>query len=973
MKVQNSTSSRVSSLWSTNNYPADCNAYYSTVSASPSASSAWNASQNTAFFSSAYDCLLSINSYVSASESFQKTDAWVWWTTVVSVETEWIDTYTYTTTSYELTTLCDGIPRAVTTEGAKSSSTTYTSTAIVRNATTTTYNSTYSTSTAPFTTPPPMCSLGCNACSMLYAAADWSQSSYDAKSDYTAEVAYPFDCPSAPDPDDTNKDGLEDCQVQVWSAQLFYWPVSTTNGNVCNKTGTTITATPTGDGPNTYNLNGTILTSPTVYVSFYNLSYESIHYNHTYSYVTDTLMSFNATDISSQRGYHGSDGTFSFDYADLPPNPVPSSAWFGQAICWFDSSECIPMATTAYAPALAFPSVFYNMSNLNPQWTAKQCALGVEGDGVWDPPVACQSASSVVGPALGPAIVTTTTSVIETTKPAPSATPTQPASQTSASDPMPASTSVGSAPATASATAEAQSNVADTTEASLSNPTSVSVALDTTTPTKSQSSNFVVDGNTASPSGNGHTASSQGSTSRDVGGIIASALGMSRSSAISAVLTTQMSSSQQQEDPNATDNVGTTSQTGTLPNVVGTPTSVIGDILGSSWDTTTSVQSHAAPSATSAGSIHAPSVTGQDNSPSDDSPSDQSAVLTIGGSTWTAATRSDGDMIIGGTTVAPSQTVTLGNQVVSINAAGEVVDGTSTLTIPHIEGNTGTAASDAIFTAGNSVYTAVDQGSGVVVVAQSTLSKGGAPLTLGDQIVSADSSAVVIDGTKTVALSPTGRTDDAVGQAIVFTAGSATYTATALRSGVLVVAQHTVSVGGAPLTLDNQVVSADRSGVVIDGTKTVALSPAGSTYGSAEQVVVFTAGSATYTATEHSSGLVGVDQSTLSVGGPPTTLGSEVVSAASSGLVLDGTTTLSFSSEVPAGSSSMSTPSSGQSSGTASGSVAGAIQGSESPSSNPSVSIAVAASNAGYRNMWCVDWRLMILLLGVALLGVYTW
>lgn len=111
---------------------------------------------------------------------------------------------------------------------------------------------------------------------MLQAAADYSVTSLVSQSDYAdLDIAFPFDCPYAPQPGDTNKDGVEDCVVEVWSAQMFYWPVTVTGGDLCNNTGTTVTAAPTGDGPNTFSLSDTILTSPTVYVSFYNLSVSS--------------------------------------------------------------------------------------------------------------------------------------------------------------------------------------------------------------------------------------------------------------------------------------------------------------------------------------------------------------------------------------------------------------------------------------------------------------------------------------------------------------------------------------------------------------------------------------------------------------------------------------------------------------------------------------------------------------------------
>jgi len=592
------------SLWTTVNYPANCDNYFQSVWASPSLSSAWNASENAGYFSSAYDCLSSLASYASASESYEQSNVYVWWSTVTETEAADFVTETFTSTHYKLTTLCDGIPRAITGVNASTSKTTYTTTDEYMSATVATYRTTYSTSTKPFTTPPPRCTLGCKACSMLMEAADWTQSSYDAKSDYSANVLYPWDCPFLPTPDDTNPLLPEDCQVDVWSAQLFYWPVTTINGNVCGKSGTTITPTPTGDGPNTFNLNGTILTSPTVYVSFYNLSYETAYFNSTSSYIGNTLMAFNATDIQSQRGYHGVDGNFSFNYADLPPNPVPSSAWFGQADCWFNKNYCIPIATTSYAPALVFPSVFLHMTNFNPKWTAKQCALGVEGNGIWDPPVACQPVSSLSGPALAP-ITSTTTAITSPTTPAtPSSTPDPPATETM----------------TRTQTQTSTGQDASVTQSSNGvNPPSTSQAH----PTPSTSSHL------------------------NIGGIIASVLGMSRTSS---------------DPPDMS-----------LPNSVS-------DQLSSS-------------------SVDSASMSGDPESPISISTAPtlgSEAVVTIDYSTMEAYRESENWAVIGGTTFKPGQTVTMGSHLLSIDPSGNILDGTATFTLESInEAVTATRASES--------------------------------------------------------------------------------------------------------------------------------------------------------------------------------------------------------------------------------------------------------------------------------------
>ncbi|KAK5710488.1 hypothetical protein LTR17_018844 [Elasticomyces elasticus] len=562
--------------WSTVNYPTDCNAYYTSPGASPSALPKWNATQNSAFFSSAYDCLSSISVYVSSSTDWGYSN--IETTTVTTTMPKIILTDTHTTTSYRLTTLCDGYPRVVTGVNASSTVQTQTSTyALQESAEVTEFESTFSG--APFPTPPPSCHLNCAACSMLIDAASYTYSSQYANSITDGEYISPVFCPYAPSPYDTDEDGSNDCQVDVYSAQLFYWPVTTVSGDLCNKTGTTITPTRTGDGPNTSVLNNSItLTSPSVYVSFHNLSYLTNNFNSTQSYVTNTLMAFPPDEILSMRGYHGNGGNFSLNIADLPPNQVPASAYFGQAACFPDpEAACLPIGATAYQPALAFPSVFYQLSGFNTAWTGKSCQLGYAGGGIWDPPVALQAAETAEGPsAPNPVAYTTTSSAFTSTTAAPSITPvsgpaqttssaastqssytalpesessTDPGDSTSSTEPTQYSSLTPPADPTQFATgstdspspADSSSGVentpeseypsssaptltpfADPTQSAIASPDSSSSAQTSTSEGNTPVSGYV--------SSSASAPSSSSSSSQDIGGIIASAIGLSKTS-----------------------------------------------------------------------------------------------------------------------------------------------------------------------------------------------------------------------------------------------------------------------------------------------------------------------------------------------------------------------------------------------------------------------------------------------------------
>ncbi|KAK5710484.1 hypothetical protein LTR17_018840 [Elasticomyces elasticus] len=226
---------------------------------------------------------------------------------------------------------------------------------------------------------------------MVSAAAFYSSSSYAAAGDQeaAASVPVPYSCPTPPLPD-MDEGGAAECAVMIESAQTYYWPVTVVNGDLGNKTGTTTTPIPTGSGPNTIDIGGGI-----------------------------TL------DVSSQRDNHGGSGTYSVNYGDLPPNLVSSSAWFGQVECFNGVSTCLPIGTTAYEPDLVWPSIFSDISSLNPKWTAKSCSLGIEFDGVWDPPSALQPASTLDGLSTPvPTVVQTTpSSEPESTPASPSSAP----------------------------------------------------------------------------------------------------------------------------------------------------------------------------------------------------------------------------------------------------------------------------------------------------------------------------------------------------------------------------------------------------------------------------------------------------------------------------------------------------------------------------------------------------------------------
>ena len=125
-----------------------------------------------------------------------------------------------------------------------------------------------------------------------------------------------------------------------------------------------------------------------------------------------------------------------------------------------------------------------------------------------------------------------------------------------------------------------------------------------------------------------------------------------------------------------------------------------------------------------------------------------------------------------------------------------------------------------------------------------------------------------------------------VGQSgVVFSAGSQAYTAVQNGDAILV-AGSSLSVGGSAVTINSKVISMATSGLVV-GQDTVAFSSISPDPSSGKQGIVIPGGSLT---AFQSNGKIIIGSSTLSVGGLAATINGQVISAASSGLVLAGST-----------------------------------------------------------------------------------
>lgn len=257
--------------------------------------------------------------------------------------------------------------------------------------------------------------------------------------------------------------------------------------------------------------------------------------------------------------------------------------------------------------------------------------------------------------------------------------------------------------------------------------------------------------------------------------------------------------------------------------------------------------------------------------------SGSSAPITIGSSIFTPG---DGSAFVHGSqTLAPgAAAITVGGSLVSLapSALAVIVNGRTSA----LQGLEAAATPAALFTIGSSTYTA-DSASEFVLGSQ-TMAPGSAAITVGSSVISLapSATALVING-QTSALpvfaskpSPPVIT---VGTSVITENGASRF----------VIGSRTLIAGDAAITVGSQTLSLapSASAVVIDG-QTFALAPPD---GSPSKPVL-TIGSTLYTENSASQFVIGTQ--TLSPGGPPNTVGTQVVSlgAGASSVVIDGST-----------------------------------------------------------------------------------
>ncbi|GAB7356740.1 hypothetical protein MBLNU459_g7645t2 [Dothideomycetes sp. NU459] len=253
--------------------------------------------------------------------------------------------------------------------------------------------------------------------------------------------------------------------------------------------------------------------------------------------------------------------------------------------------------------------------------------------------------------------------------------------------------------------------------------------------------------------------------------------------------------------------------------------------------------------------------------------SDQEPVVTAGSQTFTGqiTVDSDGSTVV----VLGTQSVTAGGSAATVNgaevsaASDGIVIASSTIPYSHIPASSGTAMSSGIaeiFTIGTQTVTAITQASGEAVIGSVTLTVGGPALIIDGQAISQASVGLIVE---TPAAEHSTVSSVSGAAVIVFTVGTNTLTASSEADGNVGIGSQTLSPGAPAITTDGATISAGSSGIVVDGTQTVAFSAAATT-ATGSDTVTSPGGSGAASSTGPSAGHTGSSSGSSSGSGTKT-------------------------------------------------------------------------------------------------------
>ncbi|KAL4747523.1 hypothetical protein BDW72DRAFT_11955 [Aspergillus terricola var. indicus] len=291
-----------------------------------------------------------------------------------SVEPEaWSNTH-----SGPLTTLCDGIPRAL---GPREMATEYYpgTGPCVSSYETDTYTQTFYRE--PSVTPD--CTLETSDCITIWQtysslSSSWRDSVVTSTPGDTNSPIRPYDCPT-PARTYPEENPCSNCHFLPGTATLFYWPVTTAAGDLCLQNGTTIPAS----GPSTAIVNGETFISPTVYLSFTTIYAWSNRRGHPGSQCgvdhSNTIVSLHPSTLTSMRDHRNAKypriGTaYPFNFAEFMPHEVgnytqsliPWPQYRGGQQCPLPDDNTCTMIRDDYMPWLMIPE---EVRDIDPGWS----------------------------------------------------------------------------------------------------------------------------------------------------------------------------------------------------------------------------------------------------------------------------------------------------------------------------------------------------------------------------------------------------------------------------------------------------------------------------------------------------------------------------------------------------------------------------------------------------------------------------
>jgi len=327
------------------------------------------------------------------------------------------------------TTLCDGYARVI-------GHTSYSAgpTGVTTEAWTNTYTTLVPNYAYPTATP---CSIQPDDCQSL-------SSSFDALVSQQGQVTIPPPlCNISTGPAPTystgpNNQTCDNCLILAHTARLMYWPVTIAPGNLCKHRGSTITPSPTGSAPNVFVTEGMTITSPSVAISFAQIS----RADGCGPTIGHTIIPVKPEQVTSVRGYRALFQHEQFNFADLNYHcvstnstnytladgvgndcyqEVPAAAYFGGL------NNAAVLNQYVFRTMSKWQSTIYN--NYQPQIllpnTMTKAITSIWGtsclvhpDGVWDPPIALTPQAAIELPSYGPG-ETTSDHPAQTTPPAP--------------------------------------------------------------------------------------------------------------------------------------------------------------------------------------------------------------------------------------------------------------------------------------------------------------------------------------------------------------------------------------------------------------------------------------------------------------------------------------------------------------------------------------------------------------------------